>query len=662
MGPAFIGINSIEPPAHGALIHRICWSEINGKDKYIDAVENTRVHTFHIPVLGLAFSIDTPLKVARFGISSVVSIVDDILIEHMRKHHSLLNGEPYSPISVRDHDYRARRVTAYLNMVQRIVEKQISTLKASAFEKGSEIVKYFEMLADQSPMKALYNCMIQTGDMLKQSAMQDELRSKIVAGDINVNIMTKVDKTNVGRNNEPLPAEFSDAVASLRGFVRSDLNSSVVLSAGLNPRLFSYIGQYAEFLPDARGNLRKKVILKVSDYRSAYIQGKVLAKKGIWCSEFRIESGLNCGGHAFATDGYLLGPILEEFKSKRQVLAGELNQLYAAALQEKGVPIPDSPMQIRITVQGGIGTAKEDAFLRDHYGVDGTGWGSPFLLVPEVTNVDDETRNLLANAQRVDFYLSNASPLGVPFNNLRNTSSEKQVRQRAEDGKPGSRCTKKFLVSNTEFTKEPICTASSRYQALKIAELKSLDLPRAELDEKIEKVIEKTCLCEDLAAPGFIGGNSNTGRKQRAVAVCPGPNLAYFSKIVSLEEMVGYIYGRVQMLTTAQRPNMFIQELRLYIDYLRNEVQKHIDSLTEKEQKYLKAFSENLQEGIAYYKSLIPKLVEETERYREVMRDQLLQFQEELLSIVIPGIETREAILVENSNARWCPAEGRGSS
>ncbi|MBP1655129.1 MAG: hypothetical protein H6Q28_1685, partial [Bacteroidetes bacterium] len=42
------------------------------------------VHTFHIPVLGLAFSVDTPLRVARFGISSVVSIVDDILIERMR--------------------------------------------------------------------------------------------------------------------------------------------------------------------------------------------------------------------------------------------------------------------------------------------------------------------------------------------------------------------------------------------------------------------------------------------------------------------------------------------------------------------------------------------------------------------------------------------------
>ena len=50
------------------------------------------------------------------------------------------------------------------------------------------------------------------------------------------------------------------------------------------------------------------------------IQGNYLAKKGLWVSEYRIESGLNCGGHAFATDGFLLGHILEEFKNKTNEL------------------------------------------------------------------------------------------------------------------------------------------------------------------------------------------------------------------------------------------------------------------------------------------------------------------------------------------------------
>ena len=42
-------------------------------------------HKFHIPVMGLAFTIDTPLKVAQYGISSVISIMEDRLIEMMRK-------------------------------------------------------------------------------------------------------------------------------------------------------------------------------------------------------------------------------------------------------------------------------------------------------------------------------------------------------------------------------------------------------------------------------------------------------------------------------------------------------------------------------------------------------------------------------------------------
>lgn len=602
-------------------------------DQYIEALKRRTLHTFHIPVLGLAFSVDTPLKVARFGISSVISVVDDVLVERMRKHHALLNGEPFTPISVREHDYRAKRITAYLNLVGRLVERQTARLKSSAFEKGSEIVKYFEMLPDSSHVKKLYNRMLQTADSGKRSTMEDELRSHVVAGDIDVNVMTKIDKVNAGRDKRPLPPEFSDAVAAMRGFLGSELNSSVVLSAGLNPRLFGYMEESAGFLPGPDGKLKKKVILKVSDFRSAYIQGKILAKKGIWCSEFRIESGLNCGGHAFATDGYLLGPILEEFKSKRESLRDELWDLYSAGLKEKGFQAPQAGMEFLITVQGGIGTAREDAFLRDHYGVDGTGWGSPFLLVPEVTNVDDETRDLLAGSGRESFYLSDASPLGVSFNNIRNSSGERQIRQRAEEGKPGAPCTKKFLVSNTEFTKDPICTASNQYQSLKIAELKSLGLPPSELEEKIGKVLEKACLCEGLSATAPSRGKS----KELAVTACPGPNLAYFSKISSLEEMVGHIYGRLEILGADHRPNMFIQELGLYVEYLRNEIRKRLDSMSARDLKYLNSFAESLREGIEYYRSLIPDLVEETERYRDVMLGELLKIREELLSIIIPA-------------------------
>jgi hypothetical protein len=37
------------------------------------------LHTFHIPVMGLAYTIDSPIRV-KYGISSVISIIDDDLI------------------------------------------------------------------------------------------------------------------------------------------------------------------------------------------------------------------------------------------------------------------------------------------------------------------------------------------------------------------------------------------------------------------------------------------------------------------------------------------------------------------------------------------------------------------------------------------------------
>ena len=106
--------------------------------------------------------------------------------------------------------------------------------------------------------------------------------------------------------------------------------------------------------------------------------------------------------------------------------------------------------------------------------------------------------------------------------------------------------------------------------------------------------------------------------------------------------MVGHIYGRLQLLTEPNRSNLFINELRLYVDYMKSEIQKRLDSWNTKEEKYFDTFRKNLQDGIAHYKSLIPKLLEETERYRETMRTELLALEQELLDIVFPEVAIPE--------------------
>lgn len=557
--------------------------------------------------MGLGFTIDTPLKVARFGISSALSLADDQLMEQMRAHYSAVYGRPFHPISPKDEDYRARRITAYLDLLQDMVDGQMEQLRAGSLEPGSELTRYFELLPEAAPLKGVYHTMCASSGP-ERMEREEALRAAVVAGAIDVNIMTKVDKTNYAPDGTLLPPEYSDALAALRGFALSKLRSSVILSAGLNPRLYGYFGEFDDFFPDEHGSLSKRIILKVSDYRSALIQGKLLAKKGLWVSEFRVESGLNCGGHAFVSDGVLLGPIMEAFKTQRNDLYAELKGLCDAALAAKQRPGFSTPPVQRITVQGGIGTAAEDRFLRDYYQLDGTGWGSPFLLVPEATNVDDDTLDKLAHAAPDDFYLSDASPLGVPFNNFRPSSSEAQRKQRIARNRPGSPCHKKFLSFNTEFTDKPICTASRQYQYLKLREAREAFADEQAYREAAAAIVEKDCLCEGLAAPAVLTNGIPPRHNMKAVTICPGPNLAYFSGVISLKNMVRHIYGKANVLNALFRPNLFVNELSLYVDYLKKEIDKQQAVFTDKQARYFSTFRDNLLNGIQYYRTLLPLL------------------------------------------------------
>lgn len=557
-------------------------------------------HTFHIPVLGTGFTIDTPLKVARFGIDSVISLGDDKLIEKMRGHYATLYGRPYAPIGDNETGARSRRTTAYLNLVKDIVDEQIRALRALPFEKGSDLTAYFEMLPEDSPLKHEHARMAASGNFIERALRQARLRQAVVPGAIDVNIMTKADRLPA---SEAAGGEFQ-TLAALRGFALSSLRSSMVFSAGLNLRLYAAVADYPDFFVDVRGHARKKIVLKVSDVRSALTQGKIFAKKGIWVSEFRVESGLNCGGHAFPTAGEGLGPTLEEFKSRRVALVEELFRFYQPALREKkGIDL-SAPPALRLTAQGGIGTAAEDRFLRERYGVDGTGWGTPFLLVPEATTVDDDTLARLAVAGESDVALSGISPLGAPFYTLRDSASERARKERIARGAPGSPCPNGYLANNREFAGPPLCTASFAYQKKKIDQLTSTITDPETLSRAVAKVVEKACLCRDLGQGalvrhGFLPETSATP------AVCPGPNIAYFSRVCSLREMIDHIYGRSTDLVPSSRPHQFLNELRLYMDYLRGRVAEALPGIGEKEKAYFTEFKKNLFAGIDYYKKLL---------------------------------------------------------
>lgn len=587
--------------------------------------------------MGIGYTIDTPLKVSQYGIDSVISLVDDILLEKFRKFYCSKNQLPYDEITDKTEDFRAKRITSYLNLINQLAEKKFEALKNAASEKSSELKEYFSMLPDSSKIKQEFKSF--SDKYLNISDLRNWLKENLSMGSIDVNIMTKVDKDNYNKD-EKLPVEFNDAHAALRGYAKSELNSSLVLSAGMNPRLYGYIEHFEDFYPDQNGSIKKKIVLKVSDYRSALIQGKFLAKKGIWVSEYRVESGLNCGGHAFATDGFLMGPILAEFRDKREELIKIKHEILVKALSEKKRIIPNKILPLKITAQGGVGTTEEHQFLLEHYKVNSVGWGTPFLLVPEVTSVDPCTMNQLLEAKEKDLYLSDISPLGIPFNSLRGNTKDIEKLEMIDKGRPGSSCPKEYAaISNTEFTEKTLCTASRQYQFLKLKELDKENLTGDEYQYRFNKVVEKSCICVGLGTSALLLNSLETKIEGTGVSICPGPNLAYFSKIMTLKQITDHIYGRTNVIIRTDRPHMFINELKIYIDFLKNRIEETRLSMSDKQEKYLRTLVNNLKEGINYYYNLFNELKDKFEDKKAgILSD--LALHKESLQLLLSEIET----------------------
>lgn len=554
------------------------------------------LHSFHIPVMGTGHSADTPIRVGPFGISSVVSLVDDFLLEKLREHYSRKHNLAYTKIAKHEVDGRAKRISAYLDLVSTLVHARMEHIRGLSFFENNDKEKYFELLPDNSSLKVDFIRLRSMPSGIDRDTLARELAAKMKPGSIDVNIMVKLDRTRYDTKGQILSDEFTDAKSALRGFANSRLGSSIVFSAGMNPRLFSYLTRFKDFYRDACGDLKKKIVLKVSDFRSALIQGKFLAKHGLEVSEYRVESGLNCGGHAFPAQGQILPSILKEFKEKWQHLTESVHKLLQEAYEKRGWKYASQkPGQPQLTAQGGIGTCGEARRLKNEFGINRTGWGSPFLLVPEATNVDEPTRQLLCDAKDADYFLSDVSPLNIPFNTVRGTTTEKWTKKRVAEGRPGSPCPNEFAVTNTEFTDRPICLASRQYQKKKLEEIDRQDLPDADKEKLREKVTEKMCICSHLGN-GVLVKLGLTEETKSPPMICPGPNLAWFDRRYTLKEMVDHIYGRVPSLVPPERPHMFAKEIVMNVDYLEKLVMEKKGSFEKLD--VLTEFIENLEKGM----------------------------------------------------------------
>jgi hypothetical protein len=112
---------------------------------------------------------------------------------------------------------------------------------------------------------------------------------------------------------------------------------------------------------------------------------------------------------------------------------------------------------------------------------------------------------------------------------------------------------------------------------------------------------------------------------------------------MNLKEITDHIYGRINVISRTDRPNMFIKELNIYIDYLNNKIDEARDSMSVKQEKYLTSFASNLNDGINYYHNLFDEVKHKYEDTKSTIHDELaasrkalslLSFEIESLSLV----------------------------
>ena len=102
--------------------------------------------------------------------------------------------------------------------------------------------------------------------------------------------------------------------------------------------------------------------------------------------------------------------------------------------------------------------------------------------------------------------------------------------------------------------------------------------------------------------------------------------------------MVDHIHGRTCLLNTTQRPHMFINEIKLYVQYLGREIDEVREAMTAKQQRHFENFKTNLLNGIRYYEELLPVLQQEFHGKLQRFKVDLERFAQEVQGMAVPQV------------------------
>jgi hypothetical protein len=170
------------------------------------------------------------------------------------------------------------------------------------------------------------------------------------------------------------------------------------------------------------------------------------------------------------------------------------------------------------------------------------------------------------------------------------------------------------------------------YVKRKLKHLPEEGLSAEQLDAAKESVLRKSCICHDLGGSVALKYDIDPAATP---SICCGPSILDFSKISTLEEMVSHIYGRLSLITNSERPHMFIKELMLYIDHLREEAKNFSLKLSFRTPVYFSKFKKNLLAGVEYYHRLAEQFIEEQ---RIQFLADLKVLQDEIECLALPDV------------------------
>ena len=72
--------------------------------------------------------------------------------------------------------------------------------------------------------------------------------------------------------------------------------------------------------------------------------------------------------------------------------------------------------------------------------------------------------------------------------------------------------------------------------------------------------------------------------------------------------MADHIYNDVKEVVRSDRPNMFVNELGMYLKYLSEKIEEHKEDWGRKSGRYLNGFTANMNEGISYYQEMFSSI------------------------------------------------------